>query len=161
MGVSEQQDMVEQLYRELYQPMLVYASRLLQNHAQAEEAVQDTFRIACARYSEWKDSPNPPGWLFTTLKNVIRNQRRARQRLCQMLERLNNEDMPQQKNDEIELGLLYGNVADKASYQLLKRLAIDGYTMREVAEQEQISLESCKKRVQRARRELQKYFEKN
>ena len=161
MGVSEQQDMVEQLYRELYQPMLVYASRLLQNNAQAEEAVQDTFRIACARYSEWKDSPNPRGWLFTTLKNVIRNQRRARQRLCQMLERLNNEDMPQQKQDEIELELLYGNVADKASYQLLKRLAVDGYTRREIAEQDQISLESCKKRVQRARRELQKYFEKN
>ena len=161
MGVSEQQDMVEQLYRELYQPMLVYAGRLLQNHAQAEETVQDTFRIACARYSEWKDSPNPRGWLFTTLKNVIRNQRRARQRLCQMLKRLNNEDMPQQKNDEMEMELLYGNVVDKASYQLLKRLIIDGYTMREIAEQEQISLESCKKRVQRARRELKKYFEKN
>lgn len=161
MGVSEQQDRVEQLYRELYQPMLLYAGQLLQNHAQAEEAVQDTFRIACARQDEWEKSPNPQGWLFMTLKNVIRNQRRARKRLYQMLEKLNCEDMPQQKSDELELELLYGNITDKNAYQLLKRLAIDGYTVREIAEEEQISLESCKKRVQRARQELKKYFEKN
>ncbi len=160
MEVSEKQNDIEQLYRELYQPMLLYAGQLLQNYAQAEEAVQDTFRIACACYSEMRHSQNPKGWLFNTLKNVIRNQRRARKRLCQMLELLSSQDVPQQETDEMDLGVLYGNLTEKKSYHLLRRLAVDGYTIKELAEEQNISIETCKKRVQRARQELKKYFEK-
>lgn len=50
MGLKyEQAQRIEQLYRELYLPLCIYANSALQSRPLAEEAVQDTFRIACTK----------------------------------------------------------------------------------------------------------------
>lgn len=41
---------LEQMYREMYPTLYAYALRILKDHALAEEAIQDTFCIACAKW---------------------------------------------------------------------------------------------------------------
>lgn len=53
--------------------MIAYAISALNDRSLAEEAVQDTYRIACAKADDFLSSPNPKGWLLNTLKYVIKN----------------------------------------------------------------------------------------
>ena len=53
------------------------------------------------------------------------------------------------------MDVLFGDVSDSEDFRLLKRIALDRCTVLEVAEELGISVETCKKRVQRARKRLQ------
>ena len=53
--------------------------------------------------------------------------------------------------DQEDVDLLYGDLAAQADFQLLKRVVLDGCTMLEAAEEQGITVEACKKRVQRIR----------
>lgn len=82
MGLDyEQERKIEKLYREMYSLLYIYAENALANKHLAEEAVQDTFRIACAKAEAVLGSPNPKGWLVNTLKYVILNIRRTQAKL--------------------------------------------------------------------------------
>jgi RNA polymerase sigma-70 factor (ECF subfamily) len=83
---EENQDIyIEQLYREMFTQLNIYAQNALQDRSLGEEAVQDTFRIACIKAEELMVSANPKGWLMNTLKNVINNIKRSRARLLRIL----------------------------------------------------------------------------
>ena len=58
---------------------------------------------------------------------------------------------PQRRPD-----VLFGDVSDSEDVRLLKRIALDQGTIVELAQDLGISVEACKKRVQRARKRLQK-----
>ena len=82
---QEEEEYIERLYREMYTRLCIYAMSALGSKALAEEAVQDTFRIACIKPDVLMSSKNPRGWLINTLKNVIRNRRRTEARLSNAL----------------------------------------------------------------------------
>ena len=66
---------IEDLYADMYPKLFIYAKNSLGDFHLAEEAVQDTFRIACAKSAQLIESQNRPGWLTNTLhKNVCRLQ---------------------------------------------------------------------------------------
>ena len=44
---EEQRKLISELYLEMFDKLIVYAHSSLENDALAEEAVQETFRIAC------------------------------------------------------------------------------------------------------------------
>ena len=48
----EQRDAIEALYRSMFDSLYYYALNALEDRSLAEEAVQDTFRIACAKPGE-------------------------------------------------------------------------------------------------------------
>ena len=56
----------------------------------------------------------------------------------------------------VSVDVLFSDVSKSEDFQLLKRVALDHYTMPELAWELGISVEACKKRVQRARKRLQK-----
>ena len=74
----EQSKRIEALYYEMFDKLLVYAQSSLDNEALVEEAIQETFRIACQHPEKVCESPNPQGWLVVTLRNTICNMRRNR-----------------------------------------------------------------------------------
>ena len=74
---------VETLYRRMFHTLYAYALRGMSDPSLAEEAVQDTFRVACEREDKLFASDNPEGWLMNVLKNVIRSTRRERARLAE------------------------------------------------------------------------------
>ena len=164
MGLDDnQQRFIEKLYKEMYYPLSTYALNALSNDSLAEEAVQDTFRIACAKVDDIKSSENPNGWLFNTLKYVMKNMIRSRASLTNMV--ISSFDFDEniyvKDSDTSDIDLLYSDIVDSSEYKLLKRIALDKYTMLEAAQELGISVEACKKRVQRAKKKLKGHLEKN
>lgn len=155
---AEQKDFIEQLYLELYDRLRIYACTALENEALAEEAVQETFRTACMKPEELYQSPNPRGWLYQTLKNTIRNTQKTRANAKRFLT-----DFTATRGcdiacseDRIRLETIYGELSCSEEFRLLKEFAVDGMSHLEMATKRGISVEACKKRVQRAKEFLRK-----
>ena len=74
----QQNEEIKRLYLEMYSKLFDYAFSFLKNESLAEEAVQNTFQIACQKPEKVCNSPNPQGWLVITLKNVISNTVKSR-----------------------------------------------------------------------------------
>ena len=111
--------------------------------------------MACEREDKLFASDNPEGWLMNVLKNVIRSTRRERARLAETVLEVLDENGGA-ADVELDLDTLYGDLSDSEDFRLLKRIALDRCTILEAAEELGIPLETCKKRVQRARKRLQK-----
>jgi RNA polymerase sigma-70 factor (ECF subfamily) len=142
----------------MYDPLSAYARNILINSQLAEEAVQETFSIVCAKADDLFESKNPKGWLVTTLKNVIKNMNRNKADISRLI--INDDRFSNSRTVDDNIDLLYSGLDKNADYQLLKRIALDRYTMLEAAQELGISVEACKKRVQRAKKRLKKYFKK-
>lgn len=147
---------LEQMYREMYPTLYAYALRILKDHALAEEAIQDTFCIACAKREQCLASTDPRRWIMCTLKYVCQNVLRTQTKLKKLLLSLNTGECQDAGTpDLVSVDVLFGDLSDSEDFQLLKRIALNRCTMLEMAEELGISVESCKKRVQRARKRLQ------
>ena len=146
---------LEQMYREMYPTLYAYALRILKDRALAEEAVQDTFCIACAKREQALSNPKPRGWLMLTLKHVMQNMLRTQRKLQRLLFLTAGEEHTDAP-ELLDVDVLFGDVSDSEDFRLLKRLALEQYTIAELAQDLGISVEACKKRVQRARKRLQK-----
>lgn len=148
---------IETLYVKQYDMLLKYAMRILKNSAWAEEAVQETFRIACQKADVLSKSENKEGWLLNTLKNVISNMERIQFRASRKMEEYATflASLPE-RNNEINLDVLYKDLASSEEYILIKELVLDQKSICELAESRGISEAACKKRVQRAKQMLRK-----
>lgn len=155
---AEQNRQIEALYLEMFEKMKVYACCSLENEALAEEAVQETFRIACQKADQLCRSNNPRGWLVQTLKFTIANIKHDRAVTGKLLEKylLDQRTMTGFPEDELNLKLLYENLADTEEFKLLVEMAIEGKSQLEMAHSRGISVNTCKKRVQRAKETLRK-----
>lgn len=158
MGSSEPwQSDLEQMYREMYPTLYAYALRILKDHALAEEAIQDTFCIACAKREQALSNPKPRGWLMLTLKHVMQNMLRSQRKLQRLLFLAAGEEQPTMEAPELlDVDVLFSDLSDSEDFRLLKRIALEQCTIVELAQNLGISVEACKKRVQRARKRLQK-----
>lgn len=157
---NPQDERIEQLYKEMYRTLLVYAKNGLEEPSLAEEAVQDTFCIACTKSDDLLRSNNPKGWLMVTLKHVIQNTKRQRAKMGKlaMLSLATEEAACLATYDEEDIDTLYGDLAKQEDFQLFKRIVLDHYSMKEAADEFGITVEACKKRVQRIRAFLRKKF---
>lgn len=151
----------EALYLELYHKLLGYAARGLEGNLDlAEEAVQDTFRIFWAKYDQAAASPNVQGWIVNTLKGEILNIRRTRARMANLVVQLST--APQVEavaRDEYRLDVDYADLQHDSDYRLLCEFALEQRTVKELAQSRGITIAACKKRLERARKRLKKYFE--
>lgn len=154
----EQRKIIEELYREMYDKLIVYACVNLDSESLAEEAVQETFHTACQKPESICESMNPQGWLVNTLKNTIRNMKRSRANAKRILETYMMTQFREYSitEDRINLNVLYENVADLEEFKLLSEMAIEGRSHEEMARSRNISISACKKRVQRAKETLQR-----
>lgn len=152
---------LEQLYRQHYQKLFLYAKAVVKNEHLAEEAVQDTFHIACVRIEELRRSENRAGWLVQTLKNVLRNMERTHSSLYAALRNhLPYEDrLLGSHRDEVDVELLYGGILTQEEFQLLRRIALDRCSFLEASEELGISVAACRKRVQRIKEKMRKNLE--
>lgn len=158
----QQRSEIEELYFELYRRLLAYARSSLRNEALAEEAVQETFRIACMKPEQLCGSPNPRGWIYNTLKFVIQNTQKAQNRASILIAEYLAQWASRQvwSEDDEAPDLLYGDVADSKEFQLLQEFVMEGKSVLELAQERNISVNACKKRLQRARETLQRKIEK-
>ena len=155
---AEQSKKIEELYLELFDKLKVYARSSLESDSLAEEAIQETFRIACQKPEHVCSSPNPQGWIFNTLKFTIRNIKSSRASAKQVLERylLLQEGELVFSEDKLSVEINYEDIADTEEFRILKELVIEGKSHEEIARARGINVNACKKRVQRAKEKLQK-----
>ena len=154
---EKQHKQIEELYCEMRDKLLFAALKNEESESLAEEAVQETFRIACQEADKCCDSPNPQGWLVNTPYNVICNAKRKRANAKRLIEEylaLQIRDSYVSEN-RLDVKVLYQNVAGMEEFKLLSEMAIDGLSHKEMAKRRNISVNACKKRVQRARETLQ------
>jgi RNA polymerase sigma-70 factor (ECF subfamily) len=164
MGLDKEQDkLIEQLYREMYIQLYAYAINALTDRQLAEEAVQDTFRIACMKADSLLKSDNKKGWLTNTLKHVIQNIRRSRARLNSLvISALSIDDIViVSPTGGLDFDVIYSDLLGQEDFELLQMIILNKYTILKVARELGISVEACKKRVQRAKKKLRKIIERN
>lgn len=152
---------IERLYLKMYPMLFEYARSSLANDALAEEAVQDTFIIACQKAEDLCSSKRPEGWLVNTLKNVLSNTIRMQNTAKRILTQYfaaNAKDISI-TTDKLDFELLYDDIADLEEFKLLKEMALDGRSYLEMAANRGISVATCRKRVQRAKETLRKKIE--
>ena len=157
MDVSQRKQ-IEALYFAMFEKLRTYARSSLKSESLAEEAVQETFSIACQNPEKLLTCDNPQGWLLVTLKNIIRNMKRNRIATQMILTEYllaHNENLISPEH-MVDLKLLYENVADTEEFRLLVELAIEGRSHEEMARARGITISACKKRVERAKKILQK-----
>ena len=147
---------VEKLYKEMYPVLHTYAIRVLKDGNLVEEAIQDAFCIACAKREQFLSSENPQGWIMLTLKNVMQNMQRSLAKQKRLIPLGDDAYATAGPSELMSVDLLFGDISESADFQLLKRIAIDQYTIVELSEELGVSVEACKKRVQRARKRLRK-----
>lgn len=159
----EYSERIEQLYIEMYNMLITYARCSFEEESLAEEAVQETFRIACQKPDKLCESLNPKGWLVNTLKFTIRNMKRSRENARRILSSylIVQEECVALPEDKLCLQVMYGDVSHLEEFKLLKEMAIDGRSHLEMANARGISVNTCKKRVQRAKEKLKRKIKQN
>lgn len=160
---EKQYKQIEGLYHEMWDKLMFMALKNEESESLAEEAVQETFRIACQEAERCCDSPNPQGWLVKTLYNVILNAKRKRANAKRLIEEYLALQIQESyiSEDRLNVEILYQNVAGMEEFKLLSEMAIEGLSHKEMAEKRNISVNACKKKVQRAREILQVRIKKD
>ncbi|MDO4566985.1 MAG: sigma-70 family RNA polymerase sigma factor [Oscillospiraceae bacterium] len=160
---NEQTAQIEALYKEMFKKMYAYGRTVFSDCRLAEEAIQETFIIVCSKAGQVLSSENPQGWIMNALKNVSRNIKRSRAYL-------NAAAIPTAPQEKIEncgahvddhFEFMYSDMLSKEDYELLKRMVIYNYTIKELAQELGISEEACKKRVQRTKKKLAELIKKD
>lgn len=155
---AEQHQFITERYLEKRRFLLEYAESFLHNYALSEEAVQQTFEIACRKIDDFCNSPNPDGWLTKTLSFVVRNiesRQRTERRVIAMTDEY-RPDLAAAPEVPLPLRITYGSLVDTPQFRLLYDSEVLGYTLAEIAKELGISESACKKRAERARTFLQK-----
>lgn len=147
---------IEKLYEEMFHLLFEYALSSLGDTGFAEEAVQDTFAVACAKPGSLMSSRNPKGWLMNTLKYVIRNIQKTRSRFYSFLAALPQLEKSIGKDD---FDVMYSDLLSPEDFALLKLVILQKYTMLEASTELGISVSACKKRLQRMKKKLKQILE--
>ena len=155
---DQQNKLIGELYVEMFDMLLDIARVNSENEALAEEAVHDTFCLACSNPEKICESPNPRGWLVLALRNIIHNTQKNRFNAQRIVERylVVQEQERAVVFDRTDTKVLYANVADTEEFKLLWEMAVIGMSHKELAEARGISVVACKKRVERAKKVLQR-----
>lgn len=119
---------IEDLYADMYPKLFIYAKNSLGDFHLAEEAVQETFRIACAKSAQLIESQNRPGWLTNTLKYVIYNTRRSQAKFSNLLMIITTaaEMSPEISEDNTELAMYCTSILGKEDFELILAFYING-----------------------------------
>lgn len=147
----------EKIYKKLYEQLLICAISTLKDNGLAEEAVQDTFRLAYVKEKEFFRSKNKKTWLFKTLKNVLKNVTKMQNRRKKFMLMYSEQYETLNKSfveDEISIDLLHDDLLDDEEFQLIKKIIIENKKNIEIADELGISVEACKKRIFRAKKNL-------
>ena len=159
---TEQDTFLTEYYMKKRMFLLEYAESSLHNYALSEEAVQQTFEIACIKINDFQNHPNPGGWLTKVLSFVICNiqsRQHTEQRYVIPLDEY-RPDLVAVPEKPVSLRTTYGSLVDTPQFQLLYEAEVMGRSLKEIAKDLGISENACKKRAERARKYLQKKLRK-
>ena len=156
MDSQDRTALMEQWYRQ-YAPLLFHYARQFVDYHAAEEVVQETFRIAWEAIQQ-REVQYPKTWLRKIAENIIRNRLRQQDRRKDLLS--GADALPEDEwEDPVDVELEYDGFISRRDLHLLKRLAVDGCTYAEAAQELHTTAEACRKRAARAKRHLRELLD--
>ena len=144
---------LEQVYRSEAKNMLHYTRSAMGNYSQAEDIVQTTFKIAIEKIDDFVYSPNPIGWIKTTLKNEMKNRRREQEKWQKIIIDIEIDTIAYQDEYFSET---FSHSVDPEALDLLSKIYIEGIPYLELANQMGISISALKMRVYRAKEKIKR-----
>ena len=155
---TEQDQFFTKIYKERRKLLQIYAENALGNHAMAEDAVQLAFEIGWRKIEDFQNCPKPEGWIFKSLEFVISNMKsrlRTERRVIAIVDEY-RPDLVAAPADPLPLRVHFGDLVDTPQFQIIYEMEFYGRTLAEIAKDLGISENACKKRAERARKDLQK-----
>ncbi|MBR3294563.1 MAG: RNA polymerase sigma factor [Oscillospiraceae bacterium] len=159
----EHETLIEHLFKEYHRFLCISAYEVLQDWMLAEDAVQRTFEIACQKEEILDTLERPRLWLTQILRNVVKNMWRAQKTQNKYFEELSPEredSLPDYRNVEDDINYLKPRHISQEDFNIFKSVVIYGFTCAQVAEYFGLSEAACYKRVQRTKKKMQKFFER-
>ena len=163
MGMKpEEKELIDRLYFEMYDPLVSYANSCLNDQHRAEELTQEVFVSAVRKPEALLNSPNPKGWLYKAMWNMIQNSNRVTTRQMKLIAdflSVNGREVAVSM-DQPDLKLQFGELAETEEFKLIYDMAVLGKSQQEMAIERGITVINCKKRVERAKKFLRRKLSK-
>ena len=156
-SAAELRELVDSLYRKYVKKLVERAQRCGCSPDYAEDVVQEVFRAATERAADLYASPNQIGWLMRTLRNKLGDNYRA-MKCAQRLKAQMEKKAADAYEDQLSPQALYKGLVSDEELDLLIRFYVGGYPIRDIAANLNISYETCKKRIQRAKAHFYEAF---
>ena len=159
---TEQDLLLESLYRTYFDKLKILAYAQVNDGSVAEELVQETFLVALKDREEFCRHERPFAYLKKTLKNKVREYRREKNRYCKLFLSMDHEliariGAPSSFPPVSASGILETareTLADDEWY-ILWQFSMKGAPHRQIAETMGISVPACHKRLERIRKKLE------
>lgn len=148
-------------YEAFSKDLLRFAHSKVRDWSEAEDLVQRTFVIACAKVEILDMTRNPKAWLTEILFGEIKNYWRAIETRSSHIEVIDHDkeyEAPVQDTLLSYLDYIRPTEVSEQDFQILKYMTVCGFTCEETAKVFGISKAACSKRFQRAKKKLKKYF---
>lgn len=158
----EEKELINRLYFEMYESLVSYANSTLQDLPRAEELAQEVFVSAISKPDALLNSPNPKGWLYKAMWNMLQNNSRTTAHQLKLIAdylAVNGWEATI-SIDQLSLKLKYGQLAETEEFKLIYDMVVLGKTHEELAGERGININTCKKRVERAKKFLRRKLEK-
>lgn len=170
--ITEQENFFNQLYDSQFQKMWKYAVVILANQDLAEEVVQDAFLEAYLHIDFLATCEKPEWWLQRTVKHkalhMLREQAKNIRRLVSLDAEIaihlpaTDEFERVEDNEQGNLTQVKQKIASALTEEdlhLLKRVALEGASYKQVSREMSLSIPVCQKRIQRVRKKLKIIFQ--
>ena len=159
-----QQTLINQLYDEHRYMLYNYAFSFFRNEDMSNEAVQETFRIACTKIGTLLQKENKAGWLVNVLKNTIKKAIDSKYKTAQYIAELPDdfdiEDVADDRPVDENVDILYSELAPNKDFQLIKEYVLESKSIKDIAQKYKISIAACKQRLSRGRKRFREEIEK-
>lgn len=154
-------------FNSLYPALLYYAFRILNDRPAAEDVVGESFIKIWERHSTFAHPKVIKSWLYTTVRNGCLNRLQQQHRSLAQQEQLAKQSEGTHESYALHemiraevIRELYENIESlpSACRQIFKMLYIQGKTVREIAEELQLSISTIKNQKARGLALLRKRF---
>lgn len=161
MGKSDA-DFYDELFVAYNQKMRKYAAHVLHNPETAQDLVNEAFLVLWSNIAIMRNHPNPSGWLYITLNNLIKNE----VRLAKYRFEVPFTDSPDavfgdsvslpEQFTETPFAELTTEERSLLAWHYEERLPYE-----EIAAKLGLSVNNCRVKMYRAREKLRKIYKKN
>jgi len=146
----------DRLFNNLYDRtaagMMRYAKASFGDEHLAEDIVQETFLVVLTTLEDVVAKPNPESWAWGIFKNIVKRTRTERYKISKRLMSIDDVNTDAlQVIDELSPDISLGGVIADEDFTVLKKLYLEGYTYKDLANDYGISESAIGMRVSRAK----------
>lgn len=155
----EQDQFFNEIYVEMYEEIYRYIRRMNYDNRMLEDILQETFYEAYKKIDILMEHENYRGWIYKTAKYKILKSNYYIHKTDETEVELNDSQVQipnVTKDDNFIAYEEYKEVLTEKEFNFIMKHYVEGYTYKELAEQENVNVGACKMRASRIIKKLRK-----